>query len=334
MPVSGSVDYSVSASDIITCAGEDIQIIQNGETMDNADVTTCLRTLNLMTKEWMGKPGFAPGLKKWTRRTGYLFLVKNKNIYGLGTIANSGDYCCVGNYTQGTLTASAAGGAGTIAVTTMYASPTYTTATPPSTTDYIGIQLDSGDIQWTTLNGTPTLPGNITLTANLTSAATLGNYVFSFAITKQTQLPLDVLSCRRRDPTAGTAIDYEMDKMNDIYEYEAIANKNITSTPVMWYFEKGLALGNVYINCVPALITNVLRLILLYPIDDEDLVTDTMAFPQQCFAALEWGLAKKIAPKFGKSWTDTHEQNYQEAMAQFGLVDPDMTYSYFQPGRE
>ena len=149
MATSGSYDYSVTASDIINKALTDIQVLKNGETVDNDDLTTALVSLNLMTKEWMGKPGYAPGLKRWTRKLGYLFLRQNKGIYAIGTIANGGDYCCIGNYTQGTLTASAAGGASTVAVSLMYASPTYTTATAPSATDYIGVVLDSGDIHWT-----------------------------------------------------------------------------------------------------------------------------------------------------------------------------------------
>ena len=94
MPVSGSYDFSVSASDVINSSLEDIQVLQNGETVDNNDLTVALRELNMMTKAWMGKPGFAPGLKRWTRKTAYLFLQLNKNVYQLGPVASSGDYCC------------------------------------------------------------------------------------------------------------------------------------------------------------------------------------------------------------------------------------------------
>ncbi len=340
MSLSGSYDYTAIASDIITSAFEDIQVIQNGETADNNDVTTALRELNYMTKQWMGKPGFAPGLKRWSRKLAYLFLVQNQNIYSLGTTALGGDKCCVANYTQGTLTAAAAGGAGSITVSTMYASPTYTTATTPASTDYIGIQLDSGAIQWTTVSGSPTLPGSITLGATLTSAASSGNWVFSFATANQANLPLDVLTIMRRDPTSGTqgssavSVDYQMDKMGDIYEYEQITNKNIASTPVSWFYQQGLSVGQLFLNCTPAVITNVLRLWLLYPLDDLDVVSNTMAFPQQWYGALGKGLGKRLAPKFGKAWTETHQQNYDEAMAEASNVDPDQTYQYFQPGRD
>ncbi len=334
MGLSGSFDYTALASDIITSACEDIQVIQNGETIDNNDQTTALRELNYMVKQWMGKPGFAPGLKRWSRKTAYLFLALNKNIYSLGTTANSGDKCCVANYTQGTLTAAATGGAGTIAVSVMNASPTYTTVTAPANTDYIGIVLDSGDIQWTTVSGSPSLPGNITLGANLTSAASSGNYVFSFAVTNQANLPLDVLTCKRRDPTASPAIDFDMDRMMDIYEYESIPNKNITSTPVSYWYQMGLSVGSLYLNCEPATITNVLRMTLLYPLDDVDIVSNTMAFPQQWYGALGKGLGKRLAPKFGKAWTQTMQDNYDEARAEAGMVDPDITFQYFQPGRD
>ena len=335
MALSGSYDYTVTASDVINKALTDIQVLSNGETVDNNDLATALVSLNLMTKEWMGKPGYAPGLKRWTRKTAYLFLRLNKNIYALGTAANSGDKCCVAEYTQGTLTAAAAGGASTVAVSLMYASPTYTTTTAPSATDYIGVQLDSGDFHWTVAPaGAISLPGNIGLTVVLPSAASAGNYVYSFTTANQTNLPLDVLTCMRRDPTASQAIDFQMDKMGDIYEYEQIPNKNITSTPVSWWYQQGLSVGSLYINCVPAQITNVLRMTLLYPIDDLDIVSNTMAFPQQWYGALRWALAKDLAPGFGKSWTQTMEDNLSAAMASAANVDPDMTYQYFQPGRE
>ncbi len=330
MPVSGTFDYTVTASDIITCALEDIQAIQNGETADNADITTALRTLNLMTKEWMGKPGYAPGLKRWTRKTAYLFLQLNRNIYQLGPVAG-GDYCCVANYTTGTLTAAAAGGATVVAVSAMYASPVYATATTPASTDYIGVELDDGTIDWSTVSGSPTLPGNITMAAALGSAAASGNRVFSFATTNQTVLPLDVLTCVRRDVNG---IDYPMDKMGDIYEYEQITDKNSTSTPTAWFFSQGLTYGALYINCIPSTTTDVLRMTLLYPIDDEDAVGNTMAFPQQWFSALEWGLAKRLCPKFGKAWTSTMQENLDTAIGSASMVDPDTVYQYFQPGRE
>jgi hypothetical protein len=328
MPISGVYSYSVDASTVITSALEDIQVVQNGETINNDDLTVSLRELNLMTKAWMGKPGFAPGLKRWTRKVGYLFLRKNKNIYSLGPIASGGDYCCTTNYTQGTLTAAAAQSATSISVSAMYASPTYTTATTPANTDYIGIVLDSGDIHWTTVSGSPTLPGTITLSVGLTGPASSGNYVFSFATSGQTVLPLDVLTWRRRDINA---IDYEGTKMQDIFEYEAITNKNIVSTPVQWFYQMGLSVGQLMINCMPATITDVFRMQLLYPIDDESTTASTMAFPQQWYSALAKGLGKRLAPKFGKAWTDTMEANFQEAMADASMVDPDQTSMFFQP---
>jgi len=333
--LSGSYDYSCTASDVITSAFEDIQVIQNGETADNNDVTTALRELNYLAKQWMGKPGFAPGLKRWSRKTAYLFLALNKNVYSLGTTANGGDKCCVAEYTQGTLTADAANGATTIAVSLMYASPTYTTATAPVATDYIGVVLDSGAIHWTIAPaGAITLPGNIGLTVGLTGAAASGNYVFSFAVANQTNMPLDVLICKRRDPTLSQAVDEDMDRMLGIYEYESIATKNITSSPVSYWYQMGLSVGNLYINCVPESVTDVLRMTLLYPLDDLDAVGNTMAFPQQWYGALGKGLAKRLSPKFGKAWTETMQQNYDEAMAAAAMVDTEVNYQYFQPGRD
>ena len=331
MAISGAYDYSVTASDIITASLTDIQVLQNGETADNNDITTALRSLNLITKELMGKPNVAPGLKRWTRKTLYQFLRLNKNIYTLCAIASSGDYCATGSYNQGTTTASAASGQAVIAVTAMVSAPVYQATVTPATGDYVGVQLSTGDFQWSTVSGSPTLPGNITFAANLTATVNSGAQVYSFPVASQVNVPLDVLTLVRRDLNA---IDYPTDKMADIYEYEQLTNKNITSTPIQWFYQKNLASGSLYINCVPSTVTDVLRMICLYPIDDESVVGNTMAFPQQFYSLLRWLLAKDLAPAFGKVWTDTMQQNLESALISAAATDVETVYQYFQPGRE
>lgn len=331
MPVSSSFNYAVTADDIITCALEDIQVVQSGQAIDPADYTVCLRTLNLMTKEWMGKPAFAPGMKRWTRNFLYMFMRLNKNIYSLAIGQTSADNAALNAYTSATLTAQAASGQAVIAISAKTAWPTGISGNGAiANTDVIGVLLSTGDFQWTTVlsgGGTSTL----TLNANLTAIASSGAQVFAYPAASVVDLPLEFLTCARRDING---IDYPMDKMFDMYEYEQITNKNVTSTPIRWFWEKKRINGNIYLDCFPTTMTDVLRVCALYPIDDEDAVGDTMAFPQQWFGGLEWGLAKKLAPKFGKAWDKTMEDNYMEAMASASAVDPETVPQYFQPNRD
>ena len=335
MAVSGSFDYTCTGLNVITAALEDIQVVQSGETIGNDDQATALRTLNYMVKEWMGKPTFAPGLKRWTRKWFYLFLRLNKNIYTLAQAGVTGDdIACVDSYAHTTLSANAAAGQPVIAtqaVTAYYNWPTGVAGSYTSVnSDPIGVQLDGGDIQWSTIK-TGGGTAAVTLNDNLTGTAASGNVVFTFPLLNLADLPLDFLTLVRRDLNG---IDYPMDKMQDVYEYEQISNKNITATPITWFYQKQRVIGQMLLSCFPSTKTDVLRGVALYPIDDEDTTADTMAFPQQWYGALEWGLAKKLAPKFGKEWSQTMQGNYDEAMASAAAVDPEVVPQYFQPGRD
>ena len=325
MAISGAYDYTVTAGQVIDAAFFDLQVVPEA-----TDYTTALVSLNLMTKEWMGKPSFAPGMKRWTRRYIYQFLRLNRNVYPIGSVANTSMYCAVDSFNMATLSSAAISGATTIVIGSVTSAPTYVQTGTIAATNYIGIELDSGDFYWTTV--TSNTSGTIVIPATgLSGAAAAGNQVFSYPVAQQVNIPLDILTLVRRDING---IDYPMEKLNDIWGYEQIANKNITATPTQWFYEKKLLYGNLYLDCFQSTLTDVFRMVGLYPIDDETLTTNTMAFPQQWFGACEWGLAKRLAPGFGKSWTDTMEQNYREAMLSAAATDPEVVYQYFQPGRD
>ena len=330
MATSGSFDYTVTALQVMTAAYEDIQVVQEGDSPNTNQQTMGLRTLNLMTKEWMGKPTFAPGLKRWTRNFIYVFMRLNVNIYVLAQAQSGANNAALNTYNSATLTSAANSGQAVINISSVTSWPRNVVTGSIANTDIIGVLLSTGDFQWTTVSsggGTSTL----TLAANLTANAASGAQVFSYTAANVVDLPLEFVTCVRRDING---IDYPMDKMFDMYTYEQIANKNITSTPIQWFWEKKRINGNIYLDCFPATMTDVLRICALYPIDDEDSVSNDMAFPQQWYGALEWGLAKKLAPKFGKAWTETMEQNYMEAMSSASAVDPETVPQYFQPNRD
>ena len=258
---------------------------------------------------------------------------KNKNVYVLGQTAQTTDKAALNGYSSSLTSGISAASQAVLtmeAVANIKTWPTGVAGGAIANTDIIGVQLSTGDFQWTTVSsggGTTSL----TLAATLTASVNSGAQVFAYPVTSFVDLPLDVITCVRRD-IAG--VDYGIEKYREIVEYEAETVKNITSTPIRMFYEKKRVTGNIYLNCFPATLTDVLRMCVLYPIDDETVIGNDMAFPQQWFGALELGLAKKLAPKFGKSWTDTLEQNYNEAMDSASAVDPEVIPQYFQPGRE
>lgn len=313
MAASGSYDYTVTAEDIITAAMQDIGAVDPGESITTEERASCLRTLNFLVKQWQGQSDFAPGLKTWTRKRAYVFLQKGQSAYNLGP---SGDHAAL-SYVTTTLTANAAQGASTITVAAI---------TGMATTYAIGVQLNSGALQWTTINGAPS-GSTVTLTATLTGAANSGNRVFVYQ-TKLQQRPLDVLTAVLRDSASqDTALD-----MMTFDEYEALGDKTADGDPSAVLYEAQLTNGALTLDQEPDDVTKVVRLVFLSPVDDLDSSTNDLVYPQVWFAALEWGLAKRIAPSFQKPWGQDKQDIYQEALAIARNADPETSNLCFEPG--
>ncbi len=282
MATSGTTSFSVTELDIITDALENLGVYGAGETISADDIVTVRRKLNMLMKQWTAQIDFAPGLKMWTRRTGWLFMQKNQVAYSLGP---TGDEVAAETYYGTTLAASASLGAGTITVTTV---------TGIATTMRIGILLDSGSMQWTTVNGAPA-GSVVTLTATLTGAAAAGNAVYVYA--SKIHRPFEIVTAVRRD-SAGN--DTPMDPNLSIDEYELIAAKSQTSSPSALYFEAKRTNATAYLNCAPERLTEVIRLRYLSYVEDLTATTQDVDFPAEWFRALSSQLAMDCAPVFEK----------------------------------
>lgn len=314
MGTSGSYDYSVTATDVITEAMEFIQVLGQGDTIDSADQTSVLRTLNMMVKQWSGNFDFAPGLKSFQRKIGYLILQSGQSSYTLGP---SGDNATL-TYLSTTMRI-----AGVSTDTTLQV----TSTTGMTAADKIGIELDSGAIYWTTI-ASVTDGDTLVISAGLTGGAAIGNRIFTY--TTKLMRPLYVESCISRD-TDG--IDTPLNLMTQDY-YDRIANKTADGTPIYYRYNDTLTNGTLLLDVEPSDVTNVLRLSFFAPAEDYDAVGNDIAYPQQWFLPLSIGLAKLIAPKFGQAWTDAHENIYRDALAIAKTAYAETTDIYFQPELE
>ena len=314
MATSGSYDYSVTASDIVTEALEQIGVLAAGDSVPSADQTSCLRTLNMMVKQWSGNFDFAPGLKAFSRKRGYVFLQKNQGSYSLGP---SGDNASL-TYVTTTMRVNAATSATTLEITS---------STGMTAADKIGIELDSGSIYWTTISSV-TDSDTIVISAGLTSAAAAGNRIFTY--TTKLIRPLYIENCVLRD-TSGT--DEPLTEMTKDY-YENIAVKGTDASPTYYFYENSLTNGTLYLDVEPNDVTKVLRLTFMAPAEDYDLITNDVAFPQEWYLPLSLGLGKLVAPKFEQPWTETQESNLGSALMMARASYAEETDIYFQPGLE
>ena len=282
MPSSGTTSYSVNELEIITDALESLGVYGAEDTIAAADVVLCRRKLNMIIKQWVAQTDFAPGLKMWTRRLGFLFLQKDQVSYALGP---SGDECAASSYVTTTLTAGASGGASTITVASI---------SGLSSGMRIGILLDSGSFQWTTINGAPS-GATVTLTATLTGAASNGARVFAY--TSKVVLPFEIETAVLHD-TDGD--DTPMDPHLSLEEYENIPSKTATGTPTSIYFQAKRTNAQIYIDCAPDDVTDVVRFWYLSYVEDSTGTTDTVDFPAEWFRPLSAQLAMDAAPSFGR----------------------------------
>ena len=163
MSTSGVYTLSATRDDLITFALKKIGVIPEDGTPSTAQQTTAALELNYLYAMWQ-----ADGLQLRARRQAVLFPGSSKSRYQLGP---SGDHCADAlNYANTTLSAAGAASDTTITVTSI---------SGISDADAIGIILDDGTIQWTTVNGAPS-GSTVTLTTALTGAASSGNRVYAF----------------------------------------------------------------------------------------------------------------------------------------------------------
>lgn len=296
MATSGTTSFSVTELDIITDAYENAGIYGSGETLGAEDVALARRKLNMIVKQLTGQIDYAPGLKMWCRRRAYLFLQDGQIQYSMGP---TGDNIADGSYVTTTLTASASLGASTVTVASI---------TGLATAMYVGIILSTGAIQWTTINGAPS-GSTVTLTATLTAAADSGARLFAY--TSKARRPFEITTAVRRD-TSGN--DTEIDTTTLLEEYEAISSKSAEGTPGAIYFEAQRTNAQIYLDCAPSDLTDVIRMVYLSYVEDSTAITDDIDFPAEWYRPLSAQLAIDLCPAFQRPVTQDMRVARDEAM--------------------
>ena len=161
--------------------------------------------------------------------------------------------------------------------------------------DHVGIELDSGSMQWTNLGSA--LSTTITPITALSGAAGTDNHVYVY--TSKIQRPLDIVECRRRNADDGDIPIWIISRT----DYMDLSNKT-NEGPVnsVWY-DPQLDNGVLTTWLETDSVKDRLRMSVKYPVQDLDSSTDDFDFPQEWLDALIWNGAVRIAPKFGRSVT-------------------------------
>lgn len=162
MARSGVNTLTFTARDIIgkalsVCNARDVN-----QGLEGIDLTEGLGSLNLLVKNHQKENHL------WKRTQGVVFLDVGKTDYNLGP---TGDEACdFDDFVETTLSAAEASGQTVLSVTD---------STGMIAADFVGIMLDSGTRQWTTIVSVDSST-QITVTASLTGDAASGNTVYTF----------------------------------------------------------------------------------------------------------------------------------------------------------
>jgi len=304
MATSGVSTYNVTGTQIITEAAELAGVIAPGQTLSANDTTSVLRTLEMMIKAWQGE-----GIGVWKNTETALFQSYGGYEYSIGPSGNNSTKTWV----KTEIATAADSGDLTITVDS---------DTDMTTGDYIGIELDDGTLQWTTINGVPAADV-VTITAALTDDVAVDNHVYTY--TTKTPRPIEIVEARLVRPD-GTDTPINIISRQS---YMNLASKTSTGAANQIYYDPKLTNGKLYVWPACADVQYYLKFTARVPIEDMDVVGNNPDFGQEWLLPIAWGLAVLVAPKFGEALSKDFVMNAIIMKANASASDRDMGSIYF-----
>ena len=303
---------------------ENIKVLRAGGTVNSSHQTLALRRLNVIAKQYQGTSDGAQGLKVHTRQRITLMLAVGQQSYLIGPAST--DARASTQIGRTTLSAAEALGQTTLSITSNTDTTTYPgTTLTMANADIIGIELNDGTIQWTTISGTPTTTAVVV--DSLTVAAASGNYVYWFTSRAQ-RFPVIESAVLREAGYTTTPLDV----YNEVRQYEyGVSDKYANGTPTAILVEPLRIATRVTLNSQPTDVQQQIILTVLYPSEDYDATTDDIAFPQEALRFLSWELSFEIAPAFGAAWTPQMEKLRLESRQAWSTLNPENSVLYYQP---
>lgn len=296
MATSGTVTYQNTRDDVVKGA---LRLVNAYDPENTAgptanQISNAAETLQQILKFWE-----TFGVHVWERKYGVVFPQQNQGTFVLGSPGPAGDHATLSspigsNYVATTLVSGGSAGSTAIIVTSVN-SPLNTAGNAAFTisdTYNIGIQLDTGAVQWTTVSGAPS-GTTVTLAAALTSGATAGNYIYCY----QTKLvrPLRLKDGFLRNMGQGNDTPA---KIISREEYNRFGMKASPGTPIQLYYDVQATVGHLYVYPTFNASDKLMFIEFEAPIQDITGSTDNFDLPQEWMLPLRCNLAYWIAPEY------------------------------------
>lgn len=314
MTTSGVYTFSISRDQIIRMAMLNIGKLEESEVPSAQEVSDCSTWLNLLVKQWQGKADYAPGLKTWTRKTGYLFLKGTSGTYTVGP-AGLG---WAAAYRSTTSTATAAASQAVIIVNS---------DTGMLVGDNFGVEDSTGSLFWSTIK---TIVGTtITLNTNFTASVPALAQVFTY--TSTASQPVVIENVMLRDNLINDTPVRIITTANEYYQMPSRQTPTNLSDPSSVYYEFNLGNSTLYTDVAGASdVTKLLVITYMEAVQDFVNPSDTPYYPQEWYLALALGLSKLIAPMFNAPWTPAMDESSKLALAIAQRKEPETSNAYFQ----
>jgi hypothetical protein len=311
MTTSGSYDFELDRDELITQAYQYIGAVDIRSAPTTTELTDGGKVLNMMLKGWQTE-----NIYLWLNKKVTLFLEADKETYLLGP---SGD-----NFTA---TSEVVKTEMKVAGVATDATITVDSITDIDDGDYIGIELDDGTTQWTTVNGDPATY-IVTLTTALTSAAAINNYVSTY--TTKAQRPLEIIEAR-----SVSASDNEIPLiMISREEYMDLSDKSSNGVVTQFWYDPQLTNGRLSVWPTSDDPQNKIKATIKYPIMDMDASGDTGEFPPEWTDAIVLNLAVRIAIKTGVPIPKELKELAGQTKFLASTFDREQASTFFQPNLE
>ena len=272
--------------------------------------------LNGIVKSWNA----SLGMPLWSITEGVIFPINDSNSTFLG--ASGGHASNYQNYVHTTLSADSAISDTTIDVTS---------ASGISDTYNIGIELDSGNMHWTTVSGAPS-GTTVTLASGVATAATSGNHVYCYST--KIDRPLRILQATVYSYVSDTYIPCEIITPTEFFNLTYLATE---SYPTQVAYEIGHNVSNSInmgkFRYWPRFSDGTKIITIRYHrvLHDFDATGDTPDFPQEfylpliaelsCYIGFQYGLpTEKLAflrREADRLLEKVSQNDYEEGSMQF-----------------
>lgn len=279
MATSGSIDYASSRDLLITEALELLGVLGEGESPSANQLTSCSVTLNYLVKHLQ-----TVGYNLFTLKRFYLFPKKSTHEYTLNSSTTD-------QWTSDTIVQTALAADVSSAATSF----TVDSITGISDGDYIGIEVASNVVHWTTVNGSPS-GSTINVDDAFPDSASEDGAVYAY--TNKGNRPIRITDyVRRTSDKSDTYLGQPLLRE----EYFALSQKIADGSINSIYYDPQVSSPTLFVWPETSDETEYLVLWCQRTVEDFDAAGNEPDFPQEWFYALSYNLAKALIPKFGTS---------------------------------